>query len=89
MTVKDEDTELPRESEAVHTTVLVPTGNELPDALTHDTATAPSTMSEADGMVNDTTAPAEDVASTHGMLAGVPVITGAVLSQTCITEQGD
>ena len=74
---------LPRSSEAVHVTVVVPIGNVEPEAGVHVTEREPSTRSVAVA-VNETTLPAELVAS-NVILAG-NVRVGAVVSLTVMVN---
>ncbi len=69
----------PRESVAVHDTVVVPTGNVLPDDGEQVGSMAPSTMSDADAE-NVTGAPFGPVASVT--MSPVTVTLGGVVSRT-------
>ena len=61
VTENDPEPVLPCTSVAVQVTVVVPTGNVLPDGGKHEGVIEPSTMSDADA-ANVTTAPDEPVA---------------------------
>src|SRR5215831_19468863 len=82
VTVNDAEATLPALSDAVHVTVVVPSGKVDPDAGVHVTGTTPSTSSSADA-VYVTTAPAGLVASAV-MFAGT-VITGGIVSGCGVT----
>jgi len=70
-------------SVAVQVTVVVPTGNKLPDAGEHVTATLASALSVAEGNGYEATAPLAEHA-TMLMLAG-QVMTGGVRSRMTVT----
>jgi hypothetical protein len=65
-----------RVSVAVHVTVVVPTGNTLPDGGVHVTGTTPSTMSNAVATKGTTAPPGFSVST--AMLAGTVTIGGVV-----------
>lgn len=72
---------LPLESLAEQVTVLVPTGNNDPEAGTHTTLLVPSTASRAVMVENETEAPPAQVALLV-IGAGMLLITGHVVSTT-------
>ena len=77
---------LPRVSEAVHVTVVVPIGKKLPDAGTQVTGRTPSTRSTAVGGGQVTNAPAP-VPGT--VMLPKPVITGGVVSTTMTWNEAE
>jgi hypothetical protein len=84
VTTKLAEPVLPAASVAVHATVVEPSANSEPDALSHVAATLPSTASKADAAPYETGAPAALVAS--AVLSPDAVTTGAVVSRTVIVK---
>jgi hypothetical protein len=84
VTVKDPVAWLERESFAVHTTVVAPNGNALPEAGPHVGVTAPSTMSDAVAE-KETIAPPGPVASAVTGAGSDRV--GAVVSRTVTVNE--
>ena len=80
VTVKLECALLPCASDAVQFTVVVPTGNVEPEVGVQPTGSVPSTRSVAVGFAYVTPTPVEPPCAV--MLAGVPLMTGAVVSWT-------
>src|SRR5437773_8231049 len=81
VTVNDADALLPLSSVAVHVTVVVPAGKLEPDAGSHVTGTAGSTMSVAVGSWYVTTAPPSSPATPLAP-SGTPWSTGGRVSTT-------
>jgi hypothetical protein len=75
-------------SDAVHVTVVVPTGNNVPEAGTQVTGRARSTRSNASGDVQLTKAPVGPEAGTV-MFAGTLVIAGGVVSTIRTSKVAD
>jgi uncharacterized alkaline shock family protein YloU len=74
---------LVQSSVAVHVTVVVPTGNRLPEAGEHVTATLASALSVAAGTGYETTAPLPEHAAT--LIFPGQVMAGGVTSRATVT----
>jgi hypothetical protein len=88
VTLKLPDALLPCASVAEQVTAVVPSGNVLPEAGAHATATLPSTRSDAVGIVQAAAAPDGPVASSV-MLEGMPLRLGAVVSCTVTLNEAE
>src|SRR5574339_1056414 len=84
-TLKVSDAEFPAESLAEQVTVVVPTGNKLPEAGTHVANPAPSTRSDVVGVEKVTRAPALLPALVE--IFAIGEMTGGVVSRTVTVKE--